>query len=58
MSCCTCECAESREADTLVAREQQPAQPLQFLVAGKSIQHPQKALSRSINGDAFAMDHH
>ncbi|CDJ56880.1 T-cell activation protein phosphatase 2C, putative [Eimeria maxima] len=37
-------------------RETPPLQPLQFVVAGKSIQHPQKAALKSTNADAFAAD--
>lgn len=56
MSCCACECGEGREADSFVMRETPPVQPLQFVVAGRSIQHPEKAALKSTNADAFAAD--
>ncbi|CDJ53639.1 T-cell activation protein phosphatase 2C, putative [Eimeria brunetti] len=56
MNCWACECGEGREADSFVMRETSPAQPLQFVVAGRSIQHPQKAALKCTNADAFAAD--
>lgn len=55
MSCCACECEDGKDSDN-ITREVNPTQALQFVQAGKSIQHPLKAAVRSINADAFAAD--
>ena len=56
MSCCACEDEERKDSEN-ISREASSTQPLRFVLAGRSIQHPQKAAIRSTNADAFAANH-
>ncbi|KAL8451662.1 hypothetical protein Emed_001824 [Eimeria media] len=60
MSCCTCQYVDLKESETIGLDDSQTATTgrLQFVQAGKSIQHPLKAALRSTNADAFAGDLH
>lgn len=57
MNCCACDCADSKDTDS-VAPEENLGCRLQFMQAGKSIQHPLKAVLNITNADAFAADLH
>ena len=57
MSCCACDWDDARESDR-AAGEPVLGQQLQFVLAGKSIQHPVKEAMRATNADAFAADLH
>ncbi|KAL8426334.1 hypothetical protein ACSSS7_008163 [Eimeria intestinalis] len=60
MSCCTCQYVDLKESETIGLDDPHSASTgrLQFVQAGKSIQHPLKAALRSTNADAFAGDLH
>ncbi|KAL8275237.1 hypothetical protein Esti_000821 [Eimeria stiedai] len=60
MSCCTCQYVDLKESETTGLDDSQSVSSgrLQFVQAGKSIQHPLKAALRSTNADAFAGDLH
>lgn len=58
MSWCACECVDGKETENIAHVEGNHRHRLQFVQAGKSVQHPLKSALSSTNADAFAADRH